>query len=59
MAAGCAVLGIAAQGTGSLTINGGQSVPISGSFSLAPEGLLIAPTIVFTGTTSYFVETVA
>jgi malic enzyme len=59
VAAGRAVLGIGCQGTGSITINGGAAVLVDGAFSLTPEGLLVAPVIVFTGTTSYFVETVA
>lgn len=43
---------------GSLTINGGDSLPIPSGASVGfePAGNLITPTIVFTGTESYLVE---
>lgn len=60
IAAGRRVLGIAAYSTagGTLTINGGDSVviPAASAIGIAPKGNLVAPTLVFTGTTSYFVE---
>lgn len=63
VSAGQRVIGIAAHATtaGTLTINGGQSVPIpAGSgIAIAPFGNLTAPTLVLTGTDSYFVETVS
>lgn len=45
-------------GAASLTINGGQTVTIpSGStITISPRGNLVAPSIVFTGTSAYFVE---
>jgi hypothetical protein len=62
IAAGRRVLGIAAYSTagGTMTINGGDSVviPASSAIGIAPKGNLVAPTLVFTGTTSYFVESV-
>jgi hypothetical protein len=58
--AGGKVLGIAAHATtaGSLTINGGASVPVPANVgaALTPNGNLVAPSIVFSGTDSYFVE---
>lgn len=61
--AGQRVLGIAAHATtaGSLTINGGASAPIpAGSgIQITPQGNLVAPTLVFTGTDSYFCEVLA
>lgn len=58
--AGGKVIGIAAHATtaGSFTINGGASVPIpaNAGVALQPVGNLVAPSIVFTGTDSYFVE---
>lgn len=63
VSAGQRVIGIAAHATtaGSMTINGGASVPIPANVGLAiaPNGNLVAPTIVFTGTDSYFVEVVS
>lgn len=57
------VLGIGAHATtaGSFTINGGASIPIpSGvSININPLANLIAPTIIFTGTDSYFIEVVS
>lgn len=43
---------------GSLTINGGDSIPIPASVGLEinPQGLLVSPTLVFTGTDMYFIE---
>lgn len=60
VAAGRRVIGIAAHATtaGSMTINGGDSIPIPAGTSIAftPQGNLVAPTLVFTGTDSYAVE---
>lgn len=41
-----------------MTINGGQTItiPAGTSITIAPKANLVAPTIVFTGTASYFVE---
>jgi hypothetical protein len=57
------VLGITAHATNAgstMTINGGQSFPIiaNSAFNLTPNGNLTAPTIVFSGTDSYFIETI-
>jgi len=43
-----------------MTINGGStiSIPAGRSLTIEPKGNLTAPTIVFTGTTAYFVEEV-
>ena len=45
---------------GSFTINGGDTITIPPyrSMTLEPKGNLVAPTIIFTGTTAYFVEQV-
>lgn len=56
------VTGLTAHATlaGTVTINGGPAitVPANSSFNLQPGGNLVAPTIVFTGTDAYVVETV-
>ena len=61
--AGRRVLGIAAHSTtgGSFTINGGNTItlPANVSVNIEPLGNLIAPTIVFTSTDTYFVEVVS
>jgi hypothetical protein len=61
VAAGRRVIGIAAHATvaGSMTVDGGASIPIPANtgITFAPQGNLIAPTIVFTSTDSYVVET--
>lgn len=61
--AGQRVIGIAAHATvaGSMTINGGDSVPIPAQSGIAiqPVGQLVAPTLVFTSTDGYFVETLS
>lgn len=47
--------------TASFSINGGPSVlvpPVS-SISIRPSGSLVAPTIVFTNSTAYFIEVVS
>lgn len=63
VSAGARVLGIAAHSTtgGSFTINGANTVtiPANVSINIEPLGNLIAPTIVFTGTDTYFVEVVS
>lgn len=43
---------------GSLTINGGDSIPVPANvgFVIAPEGRLVNATIVFTGTDLYIIE---
>lgn len=45
---------------GSLTINGGDSITIKANtpFGIELRGNLAAPTLVFTGTVAYFVETI-
>jgi hypothetical protein len=62
VATGRRVVGIGAHSTagGTLTINGGDSVvvPAGVAINIHPKGNLVAPTIVFTATTSYFVESV-
>lgn len=61
--AGKRVIGIAAHATtaGSFTINGGPSIPVpaASSVEIQPLGNVTNPTIVFTGTDSYFVEFVS
>lgn len=48
-------------GAGSVTINGGASIPIPAGtpWSLEPKGNLVSPTFVFTGTQSFTVEYVS
>lgn len=62
VATGRRVVGISAFAAlgGTITINGGPVVtlPIGVAISISPNGNLTAPTIVFTGTSTYFVETV-
>ena len=57
------VIGIAAHSTagGTVTINGGSAVtlPANVAIVIEPQGNLTAPTIVFTGTDTYFVEVVS
>ncbi len=57
------VIGIAAHATtaGSFTINGGDSIPVpaNASIEIQPLGNVTSPTIVFSGTDSYFVEVVS
>lgn len=45
---------------GTMTINGGQTItiPPNASLSIEPKGNLVAPTIVFTNTSAYFIESV-
>jgi hypothetical protein len=61
--AGKRVIGISAHCTiaGSMTINGGNSIPIPANVSMNfnPLGNLTNPTIVFTGTDSFIVEFVS
>lgn len=61
--AGQRVVGISAYSStgGSLTINGGSTVtlPAGVAVSIEPNGNLTAPTIIFTGTSTYFVEVVS
>lgn len=60
--AGQRVVGISAYSAlgGTVVINGGASVPlpIGVAIAIEPNGNLVAPTIVFTGTSTYFVEVV-
>ena len=61
---GMRVIGITAHASvsgASLTINGGNSFPIiSGcAIAISPAGNVIAPTIVFTNTDAYFIETLS
>lgn len=63
VAAGGRVLQLSAiaTGAGSITINGGDSIPIpaGAAVTLVPEGNIGgSPTIVFTGTAAFFVEVV-
>lgn len=46
---------------GTITINGGQPItlPIGVAISITPRVPLISPTIIFTGTSTYFVELVS
>lgn len=57
------VVGISAHSAagGSMTINGGPSIvlPANTAVSIAPNGNLTAPTIVFTSTDTYFIEVVS
>lgn len=57
------VIGISCHATsaGSFTINGGAAIPIPAglSINIQPLGNVTAPTIIFTGTDSYFVEVVS
>lgn len=57
------VLGISAHSTlgGTMTINGGQTITVPANVSLVitPVGNLTAPTVVFTGTDTYFIEVVS
>lgn len=50
-----------ASSAGSMTINGGDSIPLPANLavSIAPLGNLVNPTLVFTSTSSFFVEWVA
>ena len=60
--AGERILGIAAHTSvaGTVQINGGSliTIPANVSVGIEPEGNLVAPTIIFTGTDTYLVETV-
>ena len=51
---------VGGAGGGTLTINGGDSIPIPQDVSLAisPRANLIAPSMIFTNTTAYFIELV-
>lgn len=58
------VISISATGGtsgGTIVINGGDAIPLAAGqpFSVPLRGVLTAPTIAFTGTASYFVETLA
>jgi hypothetical protein len=63
VSAGQRVLGIGVHATaaGSFTINGGASIPIPAGVSINVEPLanITAPTIIFTGSDSYFIEVVS
>ena len=54
------IIGIAAHATtaGSMTINGGNSIPIPANVGIqfSPIGTIVDPTIVFSGTDSYIIE---
>jgi hypothetical protein len=62
IAANKRVTGITAtsSGGGSVVINSGDAiaVPAGSTISIAPMGNLVAPTITFTTTTAYFIDTV-
>lgn len=57
------VVGISAYSAtgGSFTINGGSTItlPAGTAISIEPNANLIAPTIIFTGTNTYFIEVVS
>lgn len=57
------VVGISAYSVagGSFTINGGSTItlPAGISLNIEPKGNLVAPTIIFTGTNTYFIEVVS
>jgi len=61
------ITAIAQQSAASITINGGASITLpygstdkgSSSIEIEPKGNLTAPTIVFTGTSAYFIEVVS
>lgn len=61
--AGQRVVGISAYSAlgGTITINGGATItlPIGVAVSIEPNANLVAPTIIFTGTSTYFVEVVS
>lgn len=61
--AGQRVIGISAYAAlgGTITINGGATItlPIGVAISISPNGNVVAPTIIFTGTSTYFVEVVS
>lgn len=61
--AGRRVVGIAVHATtaATMTINGGAAIliPPNSSIDIVPNAQLVAPALAFTGTDSYFVETVA
>lgn len=63
VSAGQRVVGISAYSSsgGSLTINGGSTVtlPAGVAISIEPNGNLVAPTIIFVGTNTFFVEVVS
>lgn len=52
------ITAVSVSGTGQVQINGGDAIPVPEKvgITITPEGNLIAPDIVFTGTASYFVE---
>lgn len=62
IAAGKRVLSISCHSTtgGTLQINGGDMIPVPANvgFAINPLGNLVAPTIIYTNTDSYFIETV-
>lgn len=61
--AGKRVLSISCHSTngGTLQINGGDIIPVPANvgFAINPLGNLVAPTIIYTGTDSYFIEMVS
>ncbi len=54
------ITAIAGGGGATITINAGPSitVPAGGSMAISPNGQVVAPTIVFTGTASYVIEVI-
>lgn len=56
-----AISATAGGGGGSIVIDGGDTITLAAgqAFDVPLRGVLVAPTIVFTGTTVFFVETVA
>ena len=63
VAAGQRVLSISCHSSagGTLQINGGQIIPVPANvgFAINPLGNLVAPTVVYSGTDSYFIEVVS
>lgn len=56
-----AISAVATAAGATVTINAGDSIPVpeNGSITLTPRGQLTNPTVVFTGTSSYYVELVS
>ena len=61
------ITAIAQQAAGSIQINGGDTIPlpygstdkVSSALTISPNGNLVSPSIVFTGTDAFFVEVVS
>lgn len=57
----CGITALAVGADGTITINGGNVITVraGSTFSYNPNGNLVAPTIVFSGSLDYFVEGVS